>query len=645
MDKFIGKILDGRYEILEVIGDGGMAVVYRAKCHNLGRDVAIKILKDEFAKDDEFRRRFHTESQAVAMLSHPNIVHINNVNRSDDVEYIDMELISGVTLKQYLDSKGTITWKSAVFIIYQILQALEHAHERGIIHRDIKSHNIMILPDGTIKVTDFGIARLTKKSNTDSTIQKTLTKEAIGSVHYIAPEQAKGSAIDARADIYSVGVVLYEMLTGRLPFEGDNPVSIAIQHINSLPLSPREHNDQIPETLEKICMHAMCPNLDARYSSATEMLADLDKFRQNPNEKIDYQVISAKDKAVDEKDNRSQTKLKPVIYWLGSILVLILGAFLLISTLLGGFGNTNPDIVVPNFVNMTYENIEDNPMYAGMTIELNSQVIYDDAEKGTVISQEPRADSTIKKNTKIILTLSAGPETVVIPGLNGFDYTQAQLQLTQLGLDSRFEFENSDTVVKDQVIKTIPGPGTTVKLSDKNTEVVVLIVVSRGVETPMVKVPNLDGMTVQNAERLVEALNITLKVETQESDKEEGTIIGQTPQHNAEIEERGVVTVYVSKGRVTEGEPANQGNSDGQTTSSTTSTEKTKNLVIDLSKFPDLPDSFTLSVEIGSNKIYSKTHTPTDGTITVPVKGTGTVTIIIKVDDVQISEQTVNFDA
>ena len=644
MDKFIGKILDGRYEILEVIGDGGMAVVYRAKCHNLGRDVAIKILKDEFAKDDEFRRRFHTESQAVAMLSHPNIVHINNVNRSDDVEYIDMELISGITLKQYLDSRGTITWKSAVFIIYQILQALEHAHERGIIHRDIKPHNIMILPDGTIKVTDFGIARLTKKSNTDSTIQKTLTKEAIGSVHYIAPEQAKGSAIDARADIYSVGVVLYEMLTGRLPFEGDNPVSIAIQHINSLPLSPREHNDQIPETLEKICMHAMCPNLDTRYSSATEMLADLDRFRQNPNEKIDFQVISAPDRTPSDKDDRSNTKLKPVIYWLGSVLVLILGAFLLFSTLLGGFGNTNPDIVVPNFVSMSYQNIEDNPLYAGMTIELNSQVIYDDAEKGTVISQEPRAESTIKKNTKIILTLSAGPETVVIPNLSSYDYTQAQLQLTQLGLDSRFEFENSSTVVKDQVIKTIPGPGTTVKLSDKNTDVVVLIVVSRGQETPMVKVPNLDGMTVENAERLVEALNITIKVETQESDKEAGTIIGQTPQHNDEIEERGAVTVYVSKGRATEEAP-NTGNPDDPATSGTTPTEKTKNLKIELSRFPDLPDSFTLSVEIGSNKIYSKSHTPTDGTITVPVKGTGTVTIIIKVDDVQISEQTVNFDA
>ncbi len=252
MDNYIGRLLDNRYEILEVIGTGGMAVVYKALCHRLNRLVAIKILKDEFSRDQEFRRRFHAESQAVAMLSHPNIVSVYDVSRSGDVDYIVMELIEGITLKQYLEKKGRLNWRETLHFSMQIAKALEHAHSRGIVHRDIKPHNIMILKDGSIKVADFGIARI-------GSAQNTLTREALGSVHYISPEQAKGGHVDSRSDLYSLGVVMYEMLTGRTPYDGETPVSVAIQHINGGATPPGELVDGIPRGIEQITMHAATP--------------------------------------------------------------------------------------------------------------------------------------------------------------------------------------------------------------------------------------------------------------------------------------------------------------------------------------------------------------------------------------------------
>ena len=275
MDKYIGRLLDGRYEILEEIGRGGMAVVYRARCHRLNRYVAVKILKEELSRDEDFRRRFYAESQAVAMLSHPNIVAVYDVNHSNDIDYIVMELIDGLTLKQYMQQRGALSWREALHFATQIAKALEHAHSRGIIHRDIKPHNIMILKDGSVKVADFGIARL-------NSAQNTLTREALGSVHYISPEQAKGAQVDARSDLYSLGVVMYEMLTGKPPYDGESPVAIAIQHINATPVPPRQLNSSIPLGLQQITLHAMCSDLSARYASATAMIEDLEALRKNP---------------------------------------------------------------------------------------------------------------------------------------------------------------------------------------------------------------------------------------------------------------------------------------------------------------------------------------------------------------------------
>ena len=304
MDQYVGKLLDNRYEILEQIGMGGMARVFRALDHRLNRQVAVKVLRDDLAEDAELRRRFHEESQAVAMLSHPNIVAVYDVSRSSDLEYIVMELIDGITLKQYMQKKGNkLNWREALHFITQIVKALGHAHSRGIIHRDIKPHNIMVLRDGSVKVADFGIARIT-----DS--QRTMTQEALGSVHYISPEQARGSNIDARSDLYSAGVVLYEMLTGALPYNGDSPVAVVLQHVQSIPTPPRAINPDIPLGMEQITKKAMAPNPDRRYPSADAMLADLDAFRKNPDIDFGYSDPWVLERQIDEDE---PTQIHPAV--------------------------------------------------------------------------------------------------------------------------------------------------------------------------------------------------------------------------------------------------------------------------------------------------------------------------------------------
>ena len=422
MERYIGKMLDNRYEILEIIGTGGMAVVFKAKCHRLNRLVAIKMLKKDLSEDAEFRRRFHDESQAVAMLSHPNIVSIYDVSRRGDMDYIVMELIDGITLKQYMERRGKLNWPETLHFITQIMRGLSHAHSRGIVHRDIKPQNIMVLRDGTVKVMDFGIACLSNSNPSN---------EAIGSVHYISPEQAKGDYTDNRSDIYSAGVVLYEMLTSRLPFEGSDPVSVAIQHFSAVPLSPREIDPEIPEALEQICMKAMTPDRNRRYSTADEMLADLEAFRKDPNINFEYSAEELRRENAREGDEPTQyipntgvTRTKQTHYtppveeddddeeerprsnwWKILLLILVIagagyfGATRMFNSIMDSFQPQEiPEYTVPSVEGKTMEEAEAMAEVRGIfeIVEDGHEYSSEYAE-GQIIRQTPEAGRT-KKN-------------------------------------------------------------------------------------------------------------------------------------------------------------------------------------------------------------------------------------------------------
>ena len=598
MDPYIGKLLDNRYEILELVGTGGMAKVYKARCHRLNRLVAIKILREDLSQDAEFRRRFHDESQAVAMLSHPNIVAVYDVSRSSELEYIVMELIDGITLKQYMQKKGNkLNWREALHFITQITKALGHAHSRGIIHRDIKPHNIMVLRDGSVKVADFGIARVASGGHS------TLTQEALGSVHYISPEQARGSHIDARSDLYSAGVVLYEMLTGRLPFEGDTPVSVAIQHINSIPLSPRELEPSIPEALEAITMKAMAPNPDNRYLSADDMLADLEEFRKNPNINFDYS--SAEFDPEEELDD-DRTQIRPVhssvsrqeperrrqeerrasrryeeervryeeeprrrrsryddeeddyprrnpvwpVFLAAAAVLLFVGVigYFLWNTIFAGMLAPAKTHTVPNLVGQVYEEIRDNTeLLAGFTL-LEGETVADDAEPGTIIDQEPKGEREVGENiTEIKVTISAGPEVVEMISLDDMDYQTASQRLKDIGLKAGVpSYENSETIEQGFVISYTPFKGVKVP---PGTEV--QIVVSKGPADKPIKVPNLEGMTQSMAESTINTYNLkTGRIDdTQYSDTvAAGKVISQYPVADTEVPEGTEVNLIISKG-------------------------------------------------------------------------------------------------
>ena len=474
MDKYIGKMLDNRYEIIELIGSGGMANVYRAKCHRLNRMVAIKILKADMAENEEIRRRFRDESQAVAQLSHPNIVSVYDVSTSGDTEYIVMELIDGITLKQYMARRGEMDWRESLHFIIQIMRALEHAHSRGIIHRDIKPQNIMVLRDGSVKVADFGIACLQNNA-------QTMTQDALGSVHYISPEQARGEHIDARSDIYSAGVVLYEMLTGRLPFEGDSAVSVAIQHLSSVPLAPSDIREDVPKALELICMKAMCANINKRYSTATEMLEDLESFRKNPNLDLEYireelteqedteptryiskkeiheAVRSKKETAVkEEKPEKTgiagtKDEKKRMAILIGAFAAALLAIFLVFTLIFGGFGGggEKDGYKVPNILGMTVEQAENMADIKGIfKIEVVGTKESTKYTEGQIISQDPTEGTMRKNNLTIQVYVCAKEEKAFMPTVAGLSEADAKELLSNTGMNLSVQVQpkSSDTV-------------------------------------------------------------------------------------------------------------------------------------------------------------------------------------------------------
>ena len=652
MDQYIGKMLDNRYEILERIGTGGMAIVYKAKCHRLNRLVAIKILKSDLAQNEEFRRRFNAESQAVAQLSHPNIVSVYDVSRGGDMEYIVMELIDGITLKQYMEKRGQLNWRESLHFITQIMRGLSHAHSRGIIHRDIKPQNIMVLRDGSVKVADFGIACLADSA-------QTLTQEALGSVHYISPEQARGDRPDARSDIYSSGVVLYEMLTGRLPFEGESAVSVAIQHISSIPLAPREINPDIPEQLELICMKAMAPDLEHRYQSADAMIADLEAFRKNPEVEMKFDLSDLRpeendeptrtirtmpshtvtipvhqpernyprrERDEDEEPRRAGSGKRGVLVSAVTVAAVAV-VIVLFKTILGSFAPAVVDqYQVPDLYDMTIEEAENDPRIEGVfEIQKAGSEFSTDVSEGHILRQDPKKGETRKGSQLVIqVWVSAGEETGEVPDLENKSEQDARILLEKLNKEYNLELtveapeelkQFSEEITEGYVIKTEPAQGEILKKGDT-----VKLILSKGPDIKPVTVLPFVGMSIDSVLSQLESYKLTCDaadVEVVDSDKPGGTIVWQSPASGETVPEWTTIKFRVSAGLASSALP----------------------ITVDIPQ--NGKDIVKVEIYVGDepNPQYSETVYEADGAVSTTLYGTGRKMVKVYFDGVLDQKQ------
>ena len=652
MDQYIGKMLDDRYEILELIGSGGMANVYKARCHRLNRLVAIKILKSDLAENADFRRRFHDESQAVAQLSHANIVSVYDVSTNSDTEYIVMELIDGITLKQYMERRGRMDWRESLHFITQIMRGLSHAHSRGIIHRDIKPQNIMVLRDGSVKVADFGIACLADSA-------QTLTQEALGSVHYISPEQARGDRPDARSDIYSSGVVLYEMLTGRLPFEGESAVSVAIQHLSSIPLAPREINPDIPEQLELICMKAMAPDLEHRYQSADAMIADLEAFRKNPEVEMKFDLSDLRpeendeptrtirtmpshtvtipvhqpernyprrERDEDEEPRRAGSGKRGVL--VGAVTVAAVAVVIvLFKTILGSFAPAVVDqYQVPDLYNMTIEEAENDPRIEGVfEIQKAGSEFSADVPEGHILRQDPKKEETRKGSQLVIqVWVSAGEETGEVPDLENKSEQDARILLEKLNKEYNLELtveapeelkQFSEEITEGYVIKTEPAQGEILKKGDT-----VKLILSKGPDIKPVTVLPFVGMSIDSVLSQLESYKLTCDaadVEVVDSDKPGGTIVWQSPASGETVPEWTTIKFRVSAGLASSALP----------------------ITVDIPQ--NGKDIVKVEIYVGDepNPQYSETVYEADGAVSTTLYGTGRKMVKVYFDGVLDQKQ------
>lgn len=565
MDKYLGTCLDDRYEIVEVIGAGGMAVVYKAIDQRLNRFVAVKILRDELARDEEFRARFQIEAQAVAMLSHPNIVSVYDVSHTAGVEYIVMELIEGVTLMQYMQKKGALSWKEAAHFSTQIAKALEHAHSKGIVHRDIKPQNIMILRDGTIKVADFGIAAL-------ESAQEQRSDQTVGSVHYIAPEQARGETPDTRSDIYSLGVVMYEMLTGQMPYDGETAEQIALKHIAGVAVPPRQLNAEIPEELERITLKAMHADIRERYQSASELLTDLEEFRKQQaalgrdsgEEYEDYEGVIPDVRPIGTTGEMSQAKYarrrkrsRKVSIMSGAVgvLVFMIAVFVFLwNYWLRDIFSVAERIELPNFVGQNYESIVNDSSYRDLYNFTVTYSIDPEVSEGVIISQDPEAGRSlmiVPEGIDVTLTVSTGVRQTTVPDVLNDPYSEATVTLQNAGFKVETQYAASDTVTEGYVISTDPAPGE--QLAQGST---IFVTISSGPVERTVSMPNLVGRTESEAKSILNSNNLAYADTTYiESDQEEGTVIRQSIDAYEEVPEHTRIYLWVSTGPAETPEP------------------------------------------------------------------------------------------
>ena len=658
-----GRLLGNRYEIIEQIGNGGMATVYKAKCHVLNRYVAIKILKDEFTTDNEFIKRFNSEAQAVASLTHPNIVSVYDVGHEENLYYIVMELIQGKTLKEIIVSEGPLAWKWSLNVAIQIASALETAHKNNIIHRDIKPHNIIITEDGMAKVTDFGIA----KAVSNSTI--TAFGTTIGSVHYFSPEHARGGYTDAKSDLYSLGVVLYEMLTGRVPFDADTPVSVALKHIQETPVEPIKLNPAIPTSVNNIIMKAMQKDTNARYQNASEMLKDLTFALKNPdgdfvnipkiqNDFPTQTISTVYTKPIEEKikereeekniQNNSRKKKKGKFATfiskhkiISTIIALMLLFVLSLSITSITFKLLKvEDVQIPNLVGLTKEQAESKIEELNLKYEILEEKYDDTVEEGLVLSQTPEyeSDYKIKEKSTIGLVISLGQKIVKVPKVVGKTEEEAREELENLELkvevieEPNKKVEAGYVISQDVTANSEVGAGSTVKIT-----------VSTGIETT--QVPNLDGKTEDEAKKAIAEAGLTLSavLTSEDTTKENGKVIKQSLEAGSTVEKGSNITITINK--IAE---VIQGTVNINLKSLLKYTEETETVVDEetgetTTKTKE-PGNVKLKVVVGGDTVYSETQKKNATNVSVNFSGLGTVTIKVYVDDVLKTTKQLNLN-
>ncbi|MBQ3115097.1 MAG: Stk1 family PASTA domain-containing Ser/Thr kinase [Clostridia bacterium] len=630
----IGKNLGNRYEILKEIGAGGMAYVYLAQCKLLNRKVAVKVLRPELAQDKEFLRRFEVEAQAAACLNHPNIVGVYDVGQDyiDEysINYIVMEYVEGITLKEYIDKQKVLSWREALNYAIQICEGLRHAHKNGVVHRDIKPHNIIITKDGKLKVTDFGIACAVTKNTV------TITKSAIGSVHYFSPEQSRGGITDAKSDLYSLGIVLYEMLTGKLPFDGDSHVSIAIKHIQERPVSPKNINVSIPLAVENIVLNAIQKRPEDRYPSAEEMLVDLHSAEASPDviisnshssddfgktmkfkdtDEVIKKVLEMEKEVTDQpkvKDTDNSDK-KTVIFAIIVSLCLILIFGIGIASYLGGFSGGSKEEKVPDVVGEVYEDIKKEYEKAKINIVMIQEVDSAKYDQGVIVSQDPQPGTVKKTPFDVSVTVSKGSKKSRIVNYERQEYSSVEFELNNLGFVVTKSEEHSSTIPKDTVIRTEPKAGDTIETGSE-----IIVYVSIGPELGMIPMPDLVNLSYAQAKIVIENNNLRIgKTSREPSSKPNGTVIRQSIPVNEEVEEFTVVDLVLSSGG---------------------SNVNGKNYTVSV---PSNKDNTKIVVVQNGSVIHNQVHNRNEGSFNITLSGNGTVKIEIYYDDVLSKQETI----